>query len=395
MKRLTTTYVIIVFNVFVTIAQTPHCPGRNVIGTWKEFVPRVAGQPAFGGNMDLNVRVATGECYEITYPYPTEVCFEYVVPASGKMYVAFNSASPASTPFNGAPAICSNEASTRAEVDINHVQQWQRCDEPTNYTTMRLDNPNPPTSAQTRLFHTIKTYDNACNHLMDGLLIGGNNELNSSGGNQQCGKAGDIMTVCFEIRASAPECTQGPYYVCPGLNCTPAGSCESPIALPIILKSFEAIGNNVFWETLVEFNLSHFVVEYKVGIEESFQKLSGAISATGIFPNGSSYSYTHDRLSSETIYYRLAMTDFDGGVRYSPIIASKVNTTDIYYSNGGIYLNKFNNTKQVQDVYVYDLGGKILFHQKMSNGGIIPWEHKGIFFLSIPELNQRVKIISL
>lgn len=217
------------------------------------------------------------------------------------------------------------------------------------------------------------TYNNACAVSATNFRTGG------------CHPEGHIITLC--VRINPTDC--GPLTICPVYACGTM-DCASP--LPIVLKSFNVTNDIVQWETATELNFSHFTVEY-MDRNEVFTPASGDIPAKGVFPNGSEYSFIHQyRQENQEIYYRLRMTDFDGKISYSPIIVSTTNQNEIYYSNNYIHLNKFNTTKSSQDVLIYDLSGKLFFSNKMNNNEVIPWEHKGVFILHVPELNKQFKI---
>jgi hypothetical protein len=91
--------------------------------------------------------------------------------------------------------------------------------------------------------------------------------------------------------------------------------------LPVKLKNFDVklFNSNqvdLKWQTSLEENFSHFIIERKIG-NQDFKEIY-RVNSNGL-PGGSHYQFTDELTSFETQYYRLKMVDFDGTIVYSHI----------------------------------------------------------------------------
>ncbi|MFA5574224.1 MAG: gliding motility-associated C-terminal domain-containing protein [Brumimicrobium sp.] len=114
---------------------------------------------------------SNGWCYTIDEPYPTTVCFEYVVPpVSDAVRVSFaiSGCNTSGTNQGNTPGGCNGANITNSVVS------------------------------------SVATFDNDCNQITSNMQIGG------------CYAPGDIITVCINLNQSA-AC--GPITICPVLNC--------------------------------------------------------------------------------------------------------------------------------------------------------------------------------
>ncbi|MBC7868315.1 MAG: PQQ-dependent sugar dehydrogenase, partial [Gloeobacteraceae cyanobacterium ES-bin-316] len=91
--------------------------------------------------------------------------------------------------------------------------------------------------------------------------------------------------------------------------------------LPVTLTRFSASGfngyNQLSWTSSSEFNAKKYHVEFSSNGQQ-FNRV-GEVEARGT-SSASNYSFRHNIQSSQIIYYRLAIEDNDGSVRYSEII---------------------------------------------------------------------------
>lgn len=143
--------------------------------------------------------------------------------------------------------------------------------------------------------------------------------------------------------------------------------------LPIELINFDAVYNEntskveLHWITATETNNSFFTIE-KSKDGENFYELKTIPSKAH---NGNSqaslnYQTTDANLTSETLYYRLKQTDFNGNYKYfkimsvNPILDKNVS---IYPnpSSGSFVIETNGSTKQT--IQVYDVNGRVVLTQ--------------------------------
>ncbi len=159
----------------------------------------------------------------------------------------------------------------------------------------------------------------------------------------------------------------------------------APGALPLNLISFKAEQSGpkdalISWATTNEENTSHFVVE------RSYDKLVwstiGSVAAAGYSIGVEQYSFTdvnvyNGRDSRMTVYYRLQMVDLDGRNKTSPIGSVVFGTGAakgqefVAYPNpttDGLQVEwDANNVDQPTMLEFYDLQGKLVYSQKVSD----------------------------
>lgn len=264
--------------------KSQNCPSLNVIGSFFDLPTNSAPNYA--------TAQSNGLCYDLTPPYPAQVCFEYMIPFSDTVRATFHLKACGSQSSIGTgtyTAGCSSTSSTNAT------------------------------------FTGMSTYDNNCNLIGNYIAVG------------YCGGAvsGDIMTVCFDLNTSS---TCDPITICPMLFCN-TSICST--ALPIELLSFNTTcldgKTELNWITSSEINNDYFVIENStdgINFGEVITKKGAGNSQINI-----SYSVTDDNKYSGTAYYRLKQVDFDGAFSYSSIIAA----TCISDTKVNIYPNPFND----------------------------------------------------
>ncbi len=75
------------------------------------------------------------------------------------------------------------------------------------------------------------------------------------------------------------------------------------------------------WKTANEINVSHYIVERKIGKEFAFRNIVGNVAASEISNETNNYSKVDTDISQKgPFYYRIKQVDFDGTFSYSPIV---------------------------------------------------------------------------
>jgi hypothetical protein len=142
--------------------------------------------------------------------------------------------------------------------------------------------------------------------------------------------------------------------------------------LPIELKSFEAKNNennvNLVWTTSMEENNDFFTLERSFDGKE-FVEVS-KINGAGDSAEDVTYTFSDDNVtriaSSNTAYYRLKQTDFDGAFAYSDIISVNLeNRNDLEVTNVAVLGNELSvnfvaPTEGNTEINVYDLTGRMI-----------------------------------
>lgn len=166
--------------------------------------------------------------------------------------------------------------------------------------------------------------------------------------------------------------------------------------LPVKLTSFhvEDLGSEVglFWETASEINNDFFRVERSLtGANWTpIGQLEGAGNSSILM----NYEF-HDKdlLTAGIYYYRIVQVDMDGKENFSKIKSIRIQRSGVSYSNGQLWINQEDGQSSSFTLNIYDLGGKLIFSEKMENEPAIPWTQQGFFLLDIPELGVRQKIV--
>lgn len=198
--------------------------------------------------------------------------------------------------------------------------------------------------------------------------------------------------ICFSNWSSATTNVPLSFFGSATVSCSP---------LPIKLLSFNGYSKNqynkLYWETVVEINNSHFLIE-KSEDGKNFNVI-GEIKGAGNSNSNINYEFKDSSIESPLNYYRLKQIDFDGNYTYSDIIA--IRSKDKIWSLSDIYPNPFNNElnldistleKQEVNIVVYDVYGKINYNEKIQlNEGNnklrynFEYLNKGIYNLQITD----------
>ena len=279
-----------------------NCSGLNVVGSFFDLSSNPAPNYA--------TALSNGECYTFSPPYPSQVCFEYMVPFSDTVRATFHMAACGSLSSigNGTySAGCSGTASTNAT------------------------------------FTGQSTYDANCNLIGNYIAAG------------YCSGAvsGDILTVCFDLNTSS---ICDPITICPLLFCN-TSICST--ALPIELLNFDAICTEnktiLNWTTSSEINNSYFSIE-RSSDGYNFNEIA-TINGAGNSNIIIHYSFTDDNNTSSIFYYRLKQTDFDGNFSFSKIIS-----INCFTDNFNIYPNPTNNVLNIDFLNSSSIDKIIIFN---------------------------------
>ena len=160
--------------------------------------------------------------------------------------------------------------------------------------------------------------------------------------------------------------------------------------LPATLQSFTgkpAAGfNQLRWNSLQEINTKSYFIEYSTnGV--SFTRV-GEVAATGI-ATGSSYEFKHSVVQGGTVYYRLAIADADGSVRYSEVITlnsgigASIKIWPNVISNG---LLQVESSETIQQVELINSNGAVVFRQRNLNTS-------GRFNTNLPALSSGIYLV--
>lgn len=153
---------------------------------------------------------------------------------------------------------------------------------------------------------------------------------------------------------------------------TPAGSgaCAGILALPVELSYF--VGekledqNSLMWLTHSEQNNSHF--EIQISLNGNEFRTVGELQGKGTTNETSYYSFLHDNPPREA-YYRLKQFDYDGKIKYSPILFLQnisQGNFEIYPQPAGDFIKvNFETKKSKTELLIFDISGIIVLRESM------------------------------
>jgi hypothetical protein len=157
-------------------------------------------------------------------------------------------------------------------------------------------------------------------------------------------------------------------------------SCFSAIdpraPLPVTLRDFKALGEGgngapatvmLSWSTTSEINSDRFEIEQSTD-SRSWEKI-GTVEAENSVSGKLDYSYMDSDNNADVMYYRLKMIDIDESFAYSRIESVHFKETDIVvYPNPvepGKQLHLLLNDSKVDQIFIFDLSGKEVFHSNV------------------------------
>lgn len=165
------------------------------------------------------------------------------------------------------------------------------------------------------------------------------------------------------------------------------GAMDCDIVLPVGLLSFEAKLKGqivtLLWETASEINNDYFTV--MKSIDGNIFKPIGKIQGAGTSNTYHSYSLVDNEPITQTTYYRLKQTDFDGKSSFSEIIAVAPQIDDfsqslnvfIHNVNDDIYISLHGTANTLYKYTIIDMLGKTI------DAGEISTDDNGIKSLQI------------
>jgi glucose/arabinose dehydrogenase len=161
--------------------------------------------------------------------------------------------------------------------------------------------------------------------------------------------------------------------------------------LPVRLTSFSASRESGFhllrWTTATESGTDHFNVEWSRD-GRSFSK-AGEVAAAR--QGGSTYEYRHPAASGSSVYYRLAMVDDDGSVRYSPVLRLAEEGAKPAFVSPNVIDNRVLNLYLRQPggrLQLVDAQGRVAFAQDL--GGL-----RGAAVIHLPVLARGIYIVQV
>jgi hypothetical protein len=168
----------------------------------------------------------------------------------------------------------------------------------------------------------------------------------------------------------------------------------SGVVLPVELLSFNAkkqhaSSTQLLWETASEFNNDYFEIQKS---EDALNFYSiGRIKGAGNRNDKTSYRFNDDSENkSNTSYYRLKQTDFNGVSAYSDIISvenSLLNQLEVFPnpSTSGVFELKGSTLDQINQITVLDVLGKQLLSITTIEADLIDLSmfNAGIYYLQI------------
>lgn len=169
----------------------------------------------------------------------------------------------------------------------------------------------------------------------------------------------------------------------------------SNCALPVEIGQFDATRTAtqavLNWTTLSEDNNKKFNIQRSVDgavfytIGDTKGKLNSSTTVD--------YEFIDENpLDKPVVYYRLEQVDMNGKKKYSEVKSVKYETADIYYNGSEIVVNFEAEYHKTYTLNIYDLSGKLVHTQQMSESAQLNWNKKGFFLVGIPELGVRKKI---
>jgi hypothetical protein len=170
----------------------------------------------------------------------------------------------------------------------------------------------------------------------------------------------------------------------------------SNCALPVEIGRFEgkrledkAVIN---WRTLSESNNKRFdiqrsedgIIYYTIGTTKGKMNSNATVDYEFIDENP---------INQKVSYYRLVQEDLNGNRKQSEVIAVKYEPTEIFYNGSEISVNFSAPGNKAYTTNIYDLSGKLIHTEQLSESSNISWSEKGFFILEIPELEIRQKLV--
>jgi len=143
--------------------------------------------------------------------------------------------------------------------------------------------------------------------------------------------------------------------------------------LPVSLLSFSSYCDGelvrIQWKTASELNNDYFIIE-KSEDGTNYSELI-RVNGQGNSNTLSEYEYLDYNGNGTTFYYRLTQVDYDGKTKvYDPIVSQCGLNTDLSFkvvnpAKNSIIILADQDLNQEIDIYLYDMGGKLLYTKSM------------------------------
>lgn len=171
--------------------------------------------------------------------------------------------------------------------------------------------------------------------------------------------------------------------------------------LPVSLISFTGEetknGNSLFWKTSQEISNSFFSVQHSLdgnGFSD-IGKINGNRNSSLIH----SYSFNHNNIGKGKNFYRLAQTDFDGRIKYSPVvlIENKNDFKTLYvFPNpvaNSITLNGLIFTTATKYVILNELGKNVSSGFLINNSVDVESLPAGLYFIKVYQKDNSIQTV--
>lgn len=149
------------------------------------------------------------------------------------------------------------------------------------------------------------------------------------------------------------------------------------------------------WKTLSESNSDYFTVERS----EDGQVFTFLDHVKGAGNSNTTIKYElfdRNRTESEVVYYRLNQYDFDGKMVSTKITSVKnIPSTTLTFYDQQLHLQTKNDPLKEKTLEIYTIQGQLVHSFVITDEyQTIPWNERGVFICTIPEINFRKKLIA-
>lgn len=160
-----------------------------------------------------------------------------------------------------------------------------------------------------------------------------------------------------------------------------------PVTLTGLTAERRSGSNQLGWTTASEQNTSGFYIEYSTD-GSRFQRAGWVAAARS--SAGHSYTYNHAVNLTADMYYRLAIADDDGSIRYSSIVrlSAKEGGIKVYPSvvRNGIINLELNG--RMQKMQLVNSSGKLVFEKALK-------DLSGTTAISLPQLSRGMYVVQV
>ena len=168
--------------------------------------------------------------------------------------------------------------------------------------------------------------------------------------------------------------------------------------LPIQLIHFSAVQSNngikLKWQTATEINNDYFTIERSDDAKNFYE--IGNITGAGNSNTVLDYSFVDKSEFSNTVYYRLKQTDYDGKFTYSNIISLSEENQDFVVNNiyastsNNLVINLYSNANNNTEIQVLNTLGQVVTNKSLEVS-----KGTGIYNVTMPKLPQGIYFIKI